>query len=160
MFWSTISQKKERKKTQEDTSLLYLWFSLWWCPVDIWEKKRTSSSSLRSTGCFSSGNLSEEKRRRAAWEPGAPFRTLPLLTCSFSDRWQAKKKKKQSLSPSWGSHHLRDIAVSACPAVSMFSSLSGERPVLSGESSPSHSRKQVLFFLLNQHSCFFPKPHS
>lgn len=58
------------------------------------------------------------------------------------------KEKKQALSPSWGSHHLGDIAVTACPAVSMFSSLSGELPVLSGESSPSHSRKQVLLFFL------------
>lgn len=91
MFCSTISQKK--KKKIQDTRLLYLWFSLWWCPVDIWEKKRTSSSFLPSTGCLSSGNQSEGKRRRAAWERGAPFRTLPLLTCSFSDRWQGKKNR-------------------------------------------------------------------
>lgn len=79
-------KKKEKKRHR-----LYLWISLWWCPVDIWWKKRTSSSFLQLTGCLSSGNLSEGRRRRAAWERGAPFQTLPLLTCSFSDLWWGEK---------------------------------------------------------------------
>lgn len=63
---------------------------LWWHPVDIWEKRRTSFSFLLQTGCLSSGNLSEGRRRRAVWKWGALFQTWPLLTCSFSEQWKGK----------------------------------------------------------------------
>lgn len=90
--------------------MFYLWFFLWWFPVDTWEKKRTSSSFLPQTGCLSSGSPSGGKRGRAPLERGAPFQTQPLLTCSFF--WPVTRKI-WTLSSSWHSQHLSNIAVSA-----------------------------------------------
>lgn len=75
----------------------YLWFSLWWCPVDIWEKKTTSSSLLLQR--LSSGDLSD-RWTKAVWKGDVLFQTS--ATCSFSD---LRIKIKQILS-SWCSHHL------------------------------------------------------
>lgn len=75
----------------------YLWFSLWWCPVDIWEKKTTSSSLLLQR--LSSVDLSD-RWTKAVWKGDVLFQTS--ATCSFSD---LRIKIKQIWS-SWCSHHL------------------------------------------------------
>lgn len=165
----TFREEFIRDKQQNSASLILLWNLT--CFVLLFHKKKkkntrhTSALPLVLPLMMPSRHLREKENillfppvdrlpflRESVWgkaKESCLGARRPFPNTTLADMfifWPVAREKKQALSPSWGSHHLGDIAVSACPAVSMFSSLSGELPVLSGESSPSHSRKQVLLF--------------
>lgn len=75
---------------------VYLWSSPWWCPLDIWWKKKTSFSCHLQVGRLSSPDPSGGGWRRDAWEAGAPSQTPLWLTCSFSEPWWENKQVRPS----------------------------------------------------------------